>query len=514
MATDIGPKISVQGEAQFRKQLRDINTGLKTLGTEMQAVTSAFVGQEQSEESLSAQNNVLARTVDKLREKLEAQKQMLAEYAQAYGEADEKTQRMQQAVNLTTAELNKAEAQIKRNTEAMDKLGDEEADASGKSVGLKDALGSLGISMQDLTMAGVAGMVVAALKAIVDWMVDATKSAAEYGDSILTLSTNYSIATDKLQEYQYMAELTDTSVDTITGSITKLTKSMDAARSGTGDAAEAFALLGVNLYSANGVLRNSSDVFEEVIDKLGYIQSGTERDTITMALFGKSALELNSLIAVGAEGMRRYADEAYEMGYVLSTTDLQALGAMDDSFARLDKQMEAVKNRILVQMAPVLTELAEMLLEIAQKVNWEEFGRKAAQVIRTLAPVVILLAQSLAGLASAFASLLGIFNRQTPTDDAGRWKMLLTGINSVPRLAGGGVIQPNDPGLYVLGDNTTEREIVAPRSEMVDATMEALRMSGGGAQVINIQFSGDLAQLGRVLQPIVTADSARIGLVL
>ena len=51
----------------------------------------------------------------------------------------------------------------------------------------------------------------------------AVKGAAEYADNILTLSTNFGIATDKLQEYQYMSELIDTDMNTITGSITKLT---------------------------------------------------------------------------------------------------------------------------------------------------------------------------------------------------------------------------------------------------------------------------------------------------
>ena len=33
MATDIGPRIGMDGEPEFRKQLNQINTALKTLGT-------------------------------------------------------------------------------------------------------------------------------------------------------------------------------------------------------------------------------------------------------------------------------------------------------------------------------------------------------------------------------------------------------------------------------------------------------------------------------------------------
>ena len=43
MSVDIGPKIGIDGEAEFRKQLGNINQQLKTLGSEMKAVTSAYV---------------------------------------------------------------------------------------------------------------------------------------------------------------------------------------------------------------------------------------------------------------------------------------------------------------------------------------------------------------------------------------------------------------------------------------------------------------------------------------
>ena len=42
MAVDIGPKIGIDGEKEFRQELANINQQLRTLGSEMKAVTSAF----------------------------------------------------------------------------------------------------------------------------------------------------------------------------------------------------------------------------------------------------------------------------------------------------------------------------------------------------------------------------------------------------------------------------------------------------------------------------------------
>ena len=48
MSVDIGPKIGIDGEAEFRKELGNINQQLRTLGSEMKAVTSAFAGNEKA----------------------------------------------------------------------------------------------------------------------------------------------------------------------------------------------------------------------------------------------------------------------------------------------------------------------------------------------------------------------------------------------------------------------------------------------------------------------------------
>ena len=42
MATDIGPKIGLDGEKEFRAALQSMGQQLKTLDTEMRAVTSAL----------------------------------------------------------------------------------------------------------------------------------------------------------------------------------------------------------------------------------------------------------------------------------------------------------------------------------------------------------------------------------------------------------------------------------------------------------------------------------------
>lgn len=377
MSYQIGPKIGIEGENEYRQALRDINTGIKTLGTEMQAVTSAFYGQEKSIRSLTAENDVLERTIYSLEEKLNLQKKMLQEAANAYGEASEKTQAWQQKVNLTTAELNKAKVKLAENEKAMQGLSEETDEAAKSTSVFSDVLKADLLS--EAIKTGIKA-VASGIREIGQALADTVKDSAAYADNILTLSTNTGIAAETLQEYQYMAELTDTSLETITGSMAKLIRNMQNAKNGTGNAAAAFAAMGVSVTDANGELRDNEEVFTEVIDKLGKMSNETQRDAYAMDIFGKSAQDLNSLIAVGKDGIAAFAKEAHDMGYVLDEETLASLGAVDDALQRLDNFMTMIKNTIGAALAPAVTELADELQEWAQSVDWEQVGQDVAEV--------------------------------------------------------------------------------------------------------------------------------------
>lgn len=66
----IATKVSIKGEKQYRSAVTSINTALKTLKTEMTAVTATFQTNANSQEALSEKLSVLTRTLEKQREKI------------------------------------------------------------------------------------------------------------------------------------------------------------------------------------------------------------------------------------------------------------------------------------------------------------------------------------------------------------------------------------------------------------------------------------------------------------
>ena len=140
MAIDIGPKIGLDGEKEFRAALQSMGQQLKTLDTEMRAVTSAFSANDKSQAALSAQSDVLTKKLSTQEARL-AEIQKALDYARAnYAENSNEVQRWQQALNNATADVNKTKAQLAQ----LDKgLGDTESalnDAGKQAASFGDVL--------------------------------------------------------------------------------------------------------------------------------------------------------------------------------------------------------------------------------------------------------------------------------------------------------------------------------------------------------------------------------------
>lgn len=374
MADNFGLKIGLEGEKEFKKSLAEINQTFKVLGSEMKLVTAQFGQNDDSVEALTARQQVLGREVEAQRKKVETLRAALDNATTSFGENDRRTQQWQIQLNNAEAALIGMERELEDNTDALERAGkemddagdhaddlaneiddaaDETEDAGEKFEGLGTVCKATAAAMA-AAFAAVSAAAIAAGKALVDM----TKEGAAYADTVLTESTVTGIATDKLQEYMYAAELVDVSTDTLTKSMAKQIKSMKAVQDGTKLSVEAYEKLGVQVTNTDGTLRDSDTVYWEVIDALGKIKNETERDALAMQILGKSAQELNPLIEAGAERMNELGEQAQAAGYVISDDMLAQYGALDDQLQYLSVGATAAKNALGTVLLPVLTSMA------------------------------------------------------------------------------------------------------------------------------------------------------------
>ena len=189
MAADIGPKIGIDGEKEFRDALKSMGQQLKTLGTEMTAVTSAFDVDNDSQKKLAAQSDVLNRQLEVQQQRLgEIQKAL--DYAKAnYSENSNEVQRWQQALNNATADLNRTKSGIEsineemKNTSVVSQFGG--ALKSGLAVAAKAAAAAT---------AAAAGAVIALTKSAVE-------NYGEYEQLVGGVETLFKDSAGTVEEY-------------------------------------------------------------------------------------------------------------------------------------------------------------------------------------------------------------------------------------------------------------------------------------------------------------------------
>ena len=420
-SNELKASVRLDGGAQFKKDIQDVNSNLKQLDAESKKVTEEFRGQANSIEALRAKQENLTQTLEQAERKvqlydsriksLEQQQKRIAESTEdyrdqlkeaqsalskmdkgtdAYAKQEKAVEALARKVALgeqnqarATSEINKyrleqtkaetAVARLNREIDDNARYLNEAERSADKCASSIDEYGRQtkqaadeSQSLGDVAKVALGNMAADAARKLADMAVDAAKAlieagkaAAAYADEILTASTVTGLSTDTLQEYRYAAELIDTDLADVEKALAKNVKSMASAQSGSKAYAEAYQKLGVAVTDANGNLRSSEDVFWDCIDALGKIENETEADAIAMQIFGKSAQELNPLIQTGSEGFRKFADEAHEAGAVLSSDTLDKLGKVDDSLQRLSSQTDAFKNAAGAAIAPLLGTLAD-----------------------------------------------------------------------------------------------------------------------------------------------------------
>lgn len=189
MATNIGPKIGIDGEKQFRSELNSIGQQLRTLNTEMKAVTTAFDANESSQKRLTTQSDVLTRQLS-LQEQQVTEIQKALDYAKAnYAENSNEVQRWQQALNNATADLNRTKAGIEavnnemKDTSIVSQFGS--ALKSGLAVAAKAAAAAT---------AAAAGAVIALTKSAVE-------NYGEYEQLVGGVETLFKDSAGTVEEY-------------------------------------------------------------------------------------------------------------------------------------------------------------------------------------------------------------------------------------------------------------------------------------------------------------------------
>lgn len=405
-----GVSLVVENDKAFKDALSEVNAGLKVNKQQMQLVTEQTKEMDDRQAALKRRCETVQQTLQSYRDKVEVLQQAYENSAKREGEASKVTMQWKASLISAQTEVAKQENLLKSLNDQQEQTGKTMTSLADVVNGLANALGiTLPPGVQaavdklgQFSASGAAAVTV--VGGLVGALAKSTMDMSKTADDLLTLSTQTSLTTDQLQEFEYASELVDVSTDTLRGSLVKLTNNMQTAATGTGSAAEAFKKLHVKVSDSSGKLKDNYEVFLKTIDALGKVKNETERDALAMDIFGRSATDLNPLIEAGSGRLKELAEQAHEVGAVTEHETLQSFGELDDAMQKLAKQGDAVKRSFAEALLPIITAFAEALNAIPTPVL------TAVISITSIATVVLLVAkaiQDLQGPVGTVKSMVG-----------------------------------------------------------------------------------------------------------
>lgn len=414
MAVNIGPRIGIDGEAQFRKEISNLIQQQKTLASELKAVTSAFDKNDKSEESLTAQTKVLSQQIQVQQQRIEKLSQGLSESAKQFGETDSHTLKWKQSVNEATAELNRMKSQLSGLENSVDDVGDAMGDAGNSTSSFGSVLG--------------AGALIEGAKAIAGAFGDIIESTKEYRKIMASLETSSQAAgytTEQTTEtfrqlYGVLGD--DQTAATATANLQAVGLSQEQLTGLTDAAIGAWARYGDSI-----PIDSLSEAINETI-KTGTV-TGTFADVLNWA--GQSEDAFNAKLAEASNESERanmvlqamvdqglaQAGEAWQQNNQDIVAANEAQADLNESLGELSKIISPVANFAAQFAADLVGKLVELASAVSEAVS---SGNPLVAVFAGLATSAAVLAVAL-----NFSAIV-----QTLSTALGALKAAVIGVNA------------------------------------------------------------------------------------
>ena len=435
MATNIGPKISVEGEAQYRKQMAQIIAQQKALAAEMKATVSGFTSAASAQEKARASASVLDRQIANLTDALKAQQGQLDKAEAKYGSSSKEALAYRTAVYNTTAELNKLKNQLGGTADAVEDTGDAMEEAGRQGVRFGDLIKANVIS--DFIVDGLREIASAAkdmAASFVQSAADVRAETAQYAQTFGELAGEADAAIQQVAD----------SANTLPSLLKPAATSIYAfARSSGADTAQAMDLMAQSMQVAVDAAayydRSLSDVTETLQSflkgnyendaALGVSATEATRNAQAMEMFGQAFNDLTEIQK--QQALLQMVVDAQELSGAMGQAAREADGwqNVQGNLNEAWRQFAAVKGQAMLDaLIPAMQEVTGLLTGLtdgslsAGQAMQQAFAFASQQAGQLVAQ----LPQALSGLGGLGASIASGLSAVLPQVQAAASDLLAT----------------------------------------------------------------------------------------
>lgn len=246
----------------------------------------------------------------------------------------------------------------------------------------KASMASFGKGMKQIVTVGLAAVTAAAAG-----MAVAIRRSIDEADRIGKLSQSIGVSVGELSTLKFAAGLAGVEFDTLGKSMQKLARSMsDSLRTPTSEQALAFKALGISVIDADGKMKSSSQVMNEVADRFAGMKDGVNKTALAIAIFGRAGAGMIPLLNEGSDGIRKMTDEAEALGLKLSKDTTDRAQMFNDTLTRIRAVFDGLVTKITASVLPVLQNIATVFFDAAKEGgNLEAVSKVVAWTMNSVA---------------------------------------------------------------------------------------------------------------------------------
>lgn len=411
MAVNIGPKIGVDGEAEYRRQINQIIQQSKTLESQMKLVASQFTATTSAEERNAKTASVLSKQIDVQRERVKLLAEQTGKAAAKYGESDEKTQKWQQALNEATATLNKMQSELRNASSGVEELGDDMREGSEKALSFGDVLKANILS--ELAVDGLKKMA-DAVKGFASGMIDA---AAEVKATNAQFAQTFGdLASSATKELNTIGDAAGILPSRLKSAYTQL---YAYAKSSGMNSAAALKFATEATYAAADAAAYYDRSLEEATEQvlaytkgnyandaaLGFASTEATRNAQAMKSLGKEYKDLDVTAGETTQVLldQIVASQKLSGAYGQASREMDGWENVTGNAKEAWKQFKAaVGEPFLEAITPVLQDITTEFVAWTESVDWESFSATIASFVSSILENGEYIVSLIAGIGAGF----------------------------------------------------------------------------------------------------------------
>src|SRR5690625_5076148 len=191
-----------------------------------------------------------------------------------------------------------------------------------------------------------------------------SREIANTANNIDQLRIKTGLATDYIQEFEFIADQLGASTDVLNSIMGGFSRRLSGLESGTGRASDAFRALGVAARTADGDMRSISDMVPELMAALRNIENPTQRISLATDIFGRRADALIPILDGTQQEVNELAQTYREMGTAMDEAAIKRaaefhnrMNQMQESLAGLRREAGFFAMDVVDKVAPALEDM-------------------------------------------------------------------------------------------------------------------------------------------------------------